>query len=356
MVAYEWHSVPNGVYSATCFVAPHPGASRPKSSCPGSGQSYLHVMYRTYKVAIVVPAFNEQERIAFTLAGIPSFVDAVYVVDDASTDRTADIVRATRGFASSGLRVAGGPPESPVGVGSHTDPAGLGGSGWGDGMPRPHIELLQHATNRGVGAAIVTGYKRALHDGMNIAVVMAGDNQMDPHELPGLLDAIVDGRADYTKGDRTSCRVHLVGMPRWRRVGNWLLCWLTCIAVGNAQVKDPQNGYTAASRDLLVELPLDTLYPRYGYCNQMLAWVSAYHKRLVDVPMPARYLGEKSKIRYRTYIPTVLWLLMRLTAARLVLWRTADSMRPHAAGGVSARRGGVPEAVSGSAPVVVRES
>jgi glycosyltransferase involved in cell wall biosynthesis len=220
----------------------------------------------------------------------------------------------------------------------------------------PRIELVQHARNSGVGAAIISGYKRALHDDMDIAVVMAGDNQMDPEELPGLLDPIVDGRADYTKGDRTSCRVHLVGMPRWRRIGNWLLCWLTCIAIGTTQVKDPQNGYTAASRDLLAELPLDTLYPRYGYCNQMLAWVSAYHRRVVEVPMPARYLGEKSKIRYRTYIPTVLWLLMRLTAARLVLWRTAGLMRPHAARGDAARRVVVPERVSSPAPAVARES
>jgi glycosyltransferase involved in cell wall biosynthesis len=340
-------------------------------------------MYRTYKVAIVVPAFNEQERIAFTLIGIPSFVDAVYVVDDASTDRTADIVRdfvarhpvlggsnprpATRNLEP----VAPAQPANPGSAGELRPPAGEPRTQNSEPRTPPcggelrtqnaehrtqRVELVQHAVNLGVGAAIVTGYKRALHDDMDIAVVMAGDNQMDPEELPGLLDPIVDGRADYTKGDRTSCRVHLVGMPRWRRIGNWLLCWLTCIAIGTTQVKDPQNGYTAASRDLLAELPLDTLYPRYGYCNQMLAWVSAYHKRVVEVPMPARYLGEKSKIRYRTYIPTVLWLLMRLTAARLVLWRTAGLMRPYAARGVSAYRVDVPERVSSPAPVVARES
>jgi glycosyltransferase involved in cell wall biosynthesis len=312
-------------------------------------------MYRTYKVAIVVPAFNEQERIAFTLIGIPSFVDAVYVVDDASTDRTAQIVQDFIDHSRTpALQPLAGPlTHSPTPALPHSRTHALTHF---CSLVGPRIELVQHARNSGVGAAIISGYKRALHDDMDIAVVMAGDNQMDPEELPGLLDPIVDGRADYTKGDRTSCRVHLVGMPRWRRIGNWLLCWLTCIAIGTTQVKDPQNGYTAASRDLLAELPLDTLYPRYGYCNQMLAWVSAYHKRVVEVPMPARYLGEKSKIRYRTYIPTVLWLLMRLTAARLVLWRTAGLMRPHAARGDAARRVVVPERVSSPAPAVARES
>jgi len=312
-------------------------------------------MYRTYKVAIVVPAFNEQERIAFTLAGIPSFADAVYVVDDASIDRTADIVR---DFVACHPVLGGSNPWPATGNLETVTPTLRAGElrTQNAGHRTQRVELIQHAVNRGVGAAIVTGYRHALHDDIDIAVVMAGDNQMDPRELPGLLDPIVDGRADYTKGDRTSSRVHLVGMPRWRRIGNRLLCWLTCIAIGTTHVKDPQNGYTASTRDLLAELPLDTLYPRYGYCNQMLAWVSVYRKRLVEVPMPARYLGEKSKIRYRTYIPTVLWLLMRLTAARLVLWRTAGPMRPHATGGVFARRVDVPSHVSRPAPVVAREN
>ena len=293
-------------------------------------------MYRTRKVAVVVPAFNEQAHISSTLSGIPAFVDVVYVVDDASTDSTADSVRqfATRN------------PE-PANPAHRARPQLATRNSLTGATP---VVLIRQAVNLGVGAAIATGYERAVRDGMDIAVVMAGDNQMDPAELTRLLDPIVDGRADYTKGDRTSCREHLVGMSPWRRFGNRLLRWLTCIAVGNTQVKDPQNGYTAASRELLTMLPLARLYPRYGYCNQLLAWVSAQHKRLVEVPMPSRYLGEKSKIRYRTYIPKLLWLLTRLTAARLGRRHSADCRRPDAAASVAARRTGASFHVSSPAP------
>ena len=237
-------------------------------------------MYRDKKIGVVVPAYNEEPHIAVVLEGMPDFVDRVYVVDDASTDRTADIVRA---FAVHDVRV------------------------------RP----LSHAHNRGVGAAIVTGYRRCLADDVDIAAVMAGDNQMDGVELPRLLDPVVDGVADYSKGDRTSRPEHLVGMSLWRRSGNWLLKWLTRIAVGNMRVMDPQNGYTAASRELLAVLPLARLYPRYGYCNQLLLWVSLLRREVAEVPMPARYLGERSKIRYSVYIPKVSWLLLRLFLLRI---------------------------------------
>lgn len=257
-------------------------------------------MYRDKRIGVVVPAYNEELHIGLVLQGMPDYVDAVYVVDDASTDRTADIVR--------DFIAANPQPANPP-------------------TPNPRVELVQHASNAGVGAAIVTGYKRCLADGIDIAAVMAGDNQMDPHELPRLLDPIVEGRADYAKGDRTSDRRNLEGMSLWRRFGNWLLRWLTRIAVGNMKVNDPQNGYTAASAELLSALPLSRLYPRYGYCNQLVAWVGVAGGRLVEVPMPSRYLGERSKIRYGAYIPKVSWLLLRLFSSRLVCWLNRSAPR-----------------------------
>jgi len=283
-------------------------------------------MYKDKSIAVVVPAYNEELHILKVLEGMPDFVDAVYVVDDCSTDRTAEIVRdfvahsRTSSLAHSRTNALTHSSEagalthsrtsSPTHFRTHAPTHSVAAAG-------PRIELVQHARNSGVGAAIVTGYKRTLADGLDIAVVMAGDNQMDPDELPGLLDPIADGRADYTKGDRTSRREHLVGMSPWRRLGNWLLRWLTRIAVGNMKVRDPQNGYTAASAELLAALPLDRLYPRYGYCNQLLAWVSVYKRRLVEVPMPSRYQGEKSKIRYGVYVPKLSWLLLKLFLTRI---------------------------------------
>jgi hypothetical protein len=155
-----------------------------------------------------------------------------------------------------------------------------------------------------------------MSDGMGIVVKVDGDNQMDLLELPRLLDPIADGCADLAKGDRTSRREHLVGMSRWRRCGNRVLCRLTRLAVGNHHVRDTQNGYTAISSDALRIIGWH-LYPYYGYLNQMLAWAHAHRLRVVDVPMPSRYLGERSKIRYSAYIPRVSWLLLRLLVGRL---------------------------------------
>lgn len=231
-------------------------------------------MYRGHKIGVVVPAYNEERLISETLKGIPSFVDRIYVVDDGSTDKTAEIV--------------------------------------GELQKRDRrILLIQHEQNRGVGAAIFTGYKKALEEGMDIVAVMAGDNQMDPKYLPSLLDPIVDGIADYAKGNRLLSPEYRRGMSKWRFLGNTILTFLTKIASGYWHLMDPQNGYTAISRRALERIPLDSIYPWYGYCNDLLVKLNVYGFRVVDVPIPARYGEEKSKIKYWLYIPKVSWLLLK---------------------------------------------
>ena len=171
--------------------------------------------------------------------------------------------------------------------------------------------VITHKENRGVGAAIVTGYKKALEENMDIAVVMAGDNQMDPAELPNLLAPIIAQNADYAKGNRVSHQSHLQGMTRWRCLGNWLLRGLTRIASGNYKLMDPQNGYTAITRRALQQINLDDVYPWYGYCNDILVKLSVADARICEIPMPARYQGEISRIKYSKYIPKVSMLLLR---------------------------------------------
>lgn len=230
-------------------------------------------MYRGNKIAVVVPAYNEEELIQETMSGIPDYVDRIYVINDGSTDRTEEIIR---NFASTDSRFV----------------------------------LISHCPNKGVGAAITSGYKRAIEDGMDIAAVMAGDNQMDPAYLPALLDPIVEGRADYTKGNRLINEAYRKGMPAWRSFGNSILTFLTKIASGYWQMMDPQNGYTAISVKALAELPLDSIYQGYGYCNNLLVWLNIHNMTVRDVAIPARYGREKSKIRYSTYIPRVSRLLL----------------------------------------------
>ena len=228
-------------------------------------------MYKGKKIAVVCPAYNEELLIADTLQSIPDFVDEVYVVDDCSTDRTPEIIQS---FNS-------------------------------------NIHYIQHDTNQGVGAAIVTGYKRCLEEGLDIAVVMAGDNQMDPEHVTKLLEPIISGDADYTKGDRLSVKRNGRGMSRWRHFGNWLLTWLTRIAAGDWTIHDPQNGYTAISNQTLKGIGVNTIYPGYDYCKDILVKLTAFGCRIINVPMPARYGKEISKIRYSRYIPKVSWLLLR---------------------------------------------
>lgn len=225
-----------------------------------------------YKIGVVVPAYNEEDLIEETINGIPKYVDRIYLVDDCSKDRTPEIIGR---------------------------------------MKDPRIVSIRHEKNRGVGAAIVTGYKLALKDNMDIVAVMAGDNQMDPEQLPGLLMPIINGKADYTKGNRIISKDFRSGMSKWRFVGNAILTLITKIGCGYWHIMDPQNGYTAISKQALEILDLDSIYPYYGYCNDMLIKLNTVEMRVMDVVMPARYGREKSKIKYGSYILKVAPMIFR---------------------------------------------
>ena len=225
-----------------------------------------------YRIGVVVPAYNEERLIGPTISGMPSYISRIYVVDDCSKDGTPDVVK---------------------------------------GLADRRVVYIRHEVNKGVGAAIVTGYKKALEDDMDIVAVMAGDNQMDPAQLPRLLMPIIEGRADYTKGNRLMSRELRKGMSTWRSLGNFLLTMVTKIGSGYWHITDPQNGYTAISREALEALDLDAVYTYYGYCNDLLIKMNALGLRAVDVVMPARYGDEKSKIRYSRFILKVAPMIFR---------------------------------------------
>jgi glycosyltransferase involved in cell wall biosynthesis len=238
-------------------------------------------MYRGRRVAVVVPAFNEERAVARTLRSIPGFVDHVLVVDDASTDRTARAVRRAR---------------------------------------RRGLELLQHPANRGVGAAIASGYRRALALEVDVAAVMAGDGQMDPLDLPALLDAVLDERCDYAKGNRFARRGTLRTMPLHRIVGNVVLSLLTKITSGHLHVFDSQCGYTAASRRSLEVIDEAGLFPRYGYPNDLLARLWGARLRVVDVPVRAVYGPDwRSGIRWSTVVYPMSFVLVGSLFRRLAM-------------------------------------
>ena len=241
-------------------------------------------MYHGLRLAVVVPAYNEADRIAATLAGIPDYVDLVIVVDDASADATAE--RA-------------------------------GSSG------RPNLHVLRHPHNCGVGAAISSGYRLALQRGCDVAVVMAGDGQMDPADLPALLQPIVAGEADYSKGNRFAHAEILRAMPRLRLLGNVVLSLLSRAASGYWQIFDSQCGYTAVTQRALRAIDLDRLYPRYGYPNDLLTRLSVAGLRVVDVPVRPIYGPDwRSGIGLKTAIYPVLFVVLRS-----LLWRQLQRLR-----------------------------
>ncbi len=223
------------------------------------------------RVAVVIPAWNEARLIGKTLRSVPSIVDHVVVVDDASQDDT-------------GARVAA-----------------FGGG---------HIELVRHHENRGVGAAIATGYRCAFEAGADVAAVMAADAQMDPTDLETLLRPILEGDADYAKGDRLSHPDALFRMPLGRWLGNHALSQLTRIATG-LDVADSQCGYTALGRSAWEVLALERLWPTYGYPNDLLSRAAVARLRVRDVTVAPIYGSEVSGIRPRHLLTSFPYVLAR---------------------------------------------
>ena len=262
-------------------------------------------MYRDHTVAVVVPAYNEEGFVGEVIDTVPEFVDRVYAVDDRSTDATWDEIRrhASREthpadeVAPGGRSVAAGAVE-----GARTD-----GSGVETGSD---VVPIRHEENRGVGAAITTGYRRSLQDGIDVTAVMAGDGQMDPDQLDRLLDPIVEGRAHYAKGNRLLGREYYEEMSAFRLFGNVTLSVLTKISSGYWEMLDPQNGYTAISAEALDTIDIDGLYDGYGFCNDLLVTLNVHGFRVADVHMQAIYGDETSSIRYRSFIPRLSMLLL----------------------------------------------
>jgi glycosyltransferase involved in cell wall biosynthesis len=225
------------------------------------------------RVAVVVPAHEEEHLVTTTLGTIPGFVDRVIVVDDGSADATADRVR-----------------------------------GFGDSR----VELVVHERNRGVGAAIVTGYKRALEEDLDVVCVMAADNQMDPDDLEALVRPVARGEVDYAKANRLFTGQAWKLIPRTRYLGNAVLSMLTKVASGYWHVADSQSGYTAVGKATLAVLDLDRVYTGYGFPNDMLVHLNVVNARVRDIPSrPVYGVGERSGIRYHKVAPRISWLLVK---------------------------------------------
>jgi glycosyltransferase involved in cell wall biosynthesis len=235
------------------------------------------------RIAVVVPAFREEQRIGETVRRVPAFVDHVIVVDDASDDRTS-----ARALAA------------------------------GDGR----VRLVRHRTNRGVGAAILSGYAEARVLGADIAVVMAGDGQMDPDDLPTLIAPILRDEADYVKGDRLRHPSVWREMPLHRLVGTATLAWATRHASGLSALSDSQCGYTAIGARAMDCVLREGLWARYGYPNDLLGIMARHGHRIREVPVTPVYRGEKSGLR-AWHLFTIGYVVGRVAVRRVIADRQA---------------------------------
>lgn len=232
-------------------------------------------MYRGKKISLVIPAYNESKLIQPTLQHVPSVIDRIYVVDDASKDQMAEIVF---DFAKRDKRIV----------------------------------LIQHEKNQGPGQAIITGYLRSSLDGYDIAVVVGGDYQMPLEEVNRFLDPLIDGKADYTKGNRFLLwDITREKMPRIRILGNIIITALTKIASGYYKVMDVVDGYTAITKEAIDRINWTRAWKRYGYPMDFMIRLNAYGFRVKDVPRRAIYLkGERQSqikgLRYALRVSPVL--------------------------------------------------
>lgn len=241
-------------------------------------------------VGVVVPAWNESKLIGRVIATMPGFVDHIVLVDDASTDGTAEAALAEDG--------------------------------------RGIIDLIRQERNQGVGQALIDGHLRAKALGCDVIAVMAGDAQMAPADLAAVIGPVAEGRADYVKGNRLLRAEVAERMPRYRLVGNAVLTFLSKFAHGYWHSMDPQCGYTAMSARVLDIIPFSSMVQGYGGNAEILHMMNLAGLRVAEVEVEPIYGDEVSYIKLRRYIPAVSWLLVRLFFRRIGLKYVVKNFHP----------------------------
>jgi glycosyltransferase involved in cell wall biosynthesis len=236
-------------------------------------------VYKNHRIGVVVPAYNEELLIPETLAGMPAYVDRIFVVNDASRDRTLEMIEKRR-------------------------------------AEDPRVILVNHEKNKGLGQTLIDGYVASENSDVDITAVMAGDNQMHPDDLSVLLDRVIDDGFDYVKGNRLLHR-NIDFMPKYRFLGNAALTILTKFATGYYSLMDPQCGYTVIRNTALRGIPIERMTKGYGYNADILTMLNIHGYSVADAEVRPVYGREKSKIKLWKYVPKTSWLLFRLFFRRL---------------------------------------
>ena len=216
------------------------------------------------KIAVVIPCFKVKAHILDVIGKIGPEVWRIYVVDDCC----------------------------PEGSGDHVSRF----------CDDPRVKVIRNQVNAGVGGAVIAGYRSAIADGANIIVKIDGDGQMDPAILPRIVNPIIKGRADYTKGNRFYDLRYIHRMPVVRLIGNAALSFMSKLSTGYWKLFDPTNGYTAIDARVAAHLPFDRISQRYFFETDMLFRLNTLRAVVTDVPMDAFYGEEESNLRIRQII------------------------------------------------------
>lgn len=226
-------------------------------------------MIKNKKIAVIIPCYRVVKHIGSVIGTIPDFVDAIYAVDDCCDQESGRFIQ--------------------------------------ENIDDPRLHVIFHQQNTGVGGAMVSGYKHAIIDGMDIAVKIDGDGQMDPSLITRFVMPIVDGDADYTKGNRFYNLSDASSMPKIRLFGNMALSFLTKLSSGYWNIFDPTNGYTAISVPLLKMINLDKLSKRYFFESDILYRIGIAMGKVIDIPMTAVYGDEVSNLK----ISKIFWPFLK---------------------------------------------
>ena len=231
------------------------------------------------KVGVVIPSYRVCNQILDVLGNLGPEVNRIYVVDDCCPDGSGDLVQAQSGD--------------------------------------PRVTVLRHRENQGVGGAVITGYRAALADGMEIIVKVDGDGQMDPSLIPDFIAPVASGEADYAKGNRFFNPEDIRGMPRGRIAGNAMLSFMTKLSSGYWDLFDPANGFTAIHGEVARHLPLDKISKGYFFETEMLFRLNTLRAVVVDVPMRAKYGNEQSNLKVSRVAGEFVWKHVRFLCKRI---------------------------------------
>ncbi|HEX4738942.1 MAG TPA: glycosyltransferase family 2 protein [Allosphingosinicella sp.] len=215
----------------------------------------------TARIAVIIPCYRVTDQILSVIGRIGPGIEAIYCVDDACPDGSGKLIERQ--------------------------------------SSDPRVKVLHNPVNRGVGGAVLAGYRQALADGFDILVKIDGDGQMDPALMPELVRPILSGEADYTKGNRFFFLEHTRGMPFVRLIGNGMLSFLTKLSSGYWTIFDPTNGYTAIHRSVAEQIVSRRIDERYFFETDMLLHLYLLRAVIRDVPMASVYADERSNLSVR---------------------------------------------------------